>query len=182
MYRHPVIATVRIAVPTYLLCLPEQFYSLVCRDLLKKGLGIWRGDDSLPSPPQRLPPASAARPRTGDDSNTSPATTANSSRGRSSKPGSAGRGGGCGGGGSSSGVPRSGVDGEETESDLGVEEEKKGEGRAEAEVEDGAGVDGSNMEDDAEEPYLEVGPEGLFPAPLDERNKELCTAVEGRFT
>ncbi|CAN0401104.1 unnamed protein product, partial [Laminaria digitata] len=61
-----------------------EFYSLVCRELLKKGMGLWRGDTFIPAPIQTSAtpsntaggtrPSSAPinAPKRGDASNPSP--------------------------------------------------------------------------------------------------------------
>ena len=63
--------------------------------------------------------------------------------------------------------------------------ESEGKGSATRGVDGGDGPGALSQQDDMaveeDDPFLQVGPEGLFPAPLDVRNRRLCASVEARF-
>lgn len=172
----------------------------MCRELLKKGLGLWRGDDDT-YPPDETFYSSPPGPESGrsvggnhgGEGPEMPPLTENEENSKASL-----------GAGDASGQENP----EETESDAEMTEAassgvvpEEGDsasstpGKAsapnahEAEPSSGLSSEGGLVDREAgidavvevEEPYLDVGPEGLFPAPLDKRNKSLRTVVETRF-
>lgn len=141
----------------------EQFYSLVCRELLKKGLGLWRGDDG---------------PSVSLDSSVDKTSGASSSTGSADAGASAGQGDGkepsptTGGVVEGSGLTAGGASSEAAKSAMSGGGSGGGLGES---------VHGVSRQDPEASSYLEVGPEGLFPAPLDVRKKSFCVVVETRF-